>query len=70
MFVGCNDDRLENIPGSNVIRGKGPAERYAFAYIIKADGSVSDLAMEIPSRSPVQTPSRSRATTPPYLARA
>ncbi|MDK8469242.1 hypothetical protein [Corynebacterium accolens] len=51
MFVGCNDDRLENIPGANVIRGKGPAERYAFAYIIKADGSVSDLAMEIPSRS-------------------
>ncbi|OFS41218.1 hypothetical protein HMPREF2896_01750 [Corynebacterium sp. HMSC069E04] len=52
MFVGCNDDRLENMPGANVIRGKGPAERYAFAYIIKADGSVSDLAMEIPSRSP------------------
>jgi len=51
MFVGCNDDRLENIPGANVIRGKAPAERYAFAYIIKADGSVSDLAMEIPSRS-------------------
>ena len=52
MFVGCNDDRLENMPGANVIRGKGPAERYAFAYIIKADGSISDLAMEIPSRSP------------------
>ncbi|MGV0327906.1 hypothetical protein ACUY3D_01830 [Corynebacterium guaraldiae] len=52
MFVGCNDDRLENTPGANVIRGKGPAERYAFAYIIKADGSISDLAMEIPSRSP------------------
>ena len=33
MFVGCNDDRLENIPGANVIRGKGPAERYALSLI-------------------------------------
>lgn len=52
MFVSCNDGRLENTPGANVVRGTGPAERYAFAYIIRADGTVSDLAMEIPSRSP------------------
>ena len=43
--------QTEFAPGANVIRGTGPAERYAFAYIIKADGSVSELAMEIPSRS-------------------
>ena len=42
---------LRNAPGANVIRGTGPAERYAFAYIIKADGSVSNLAMEIPARA-------------------
>ena len=51
MFVTCDNGVLRNAPGANVIRGTGPAERYAFAYIIKADGSVSNLAMEIPSRS-------------------
>jgi len=51
MFVTCDNGVLRNAPGANVIRGTGPAERYAFAYIIKADGSVSDVAMEIPSRS-------------------
>lgn len=51
MFVTCDNGVLRNAPGANVIRGTGPAERYAFAYIIKADGSVSELAMEIPSRS-------------------
>ena len=51
MFVTCDNGVLRNGPGANVIRGTGPAERYAFAYIIKADGSVSNLAMEIPSRA-------------------
>lgn len=51
MFVTCDNGVLRNGPGANVIRGTGPAERYAFAYIIRADGSVSPLAMEIPSRS-------------------
>lgn len=52
MFVTCENGILTNAEGANVIRGTGPAERYAYAYIIKADGSVSDLAMHIPSRSP------------------
>lgn len=51
MFVSCQNGYRSNEPGANVIRGTGPAERYAFAYIIHADGSVSDLAMDIPSRS-------------------
>lgn len=51
MFITCDDGVLQNAPGANVIRGTGPAERYAFAYLIKADGSVSNLAMEIPSRA-------------------
>ena len=51
MFIACDDGVLQNAPGANVIRGTGPAERYAFAYIIKADGSMSNLAMEIPSRA-------------------
>jgi len=51
MFVTCDNGVLRNAPGANVIRGTGPAERYAFAYIIKADGSVSNLAMEIPARA-------------------
>ena len=52
MFVTCDNGVLRNGPSANVIRGTGPAERYAFAYIIRADGSISDLALEIPSRSP------------------
>lgn len=52
MFMTCDNGVLRNAPGANVIRGTGPAERYAFAYIIKADGTVSDVALEIPSRSP------------------
>ncbi|MCG7290144.1 MULTISPECIES: hypothetical protein [unclassified Corynebacterium] len=51
MFVTCDNGVLRNGPGANVIRGTGPAERYAFAYFIKADGSVSNLAMEIPARA-------------------
>ena len=51
MFGTCDNGVLRNGPGANVIRGTGPAERYAFAYIIKADGSVSNLAMEIPARA-------------------
>lgn len=51
MFVTCQNGYRSNEPGANVIRGTGPAERYAFAYVVRADGSVSDLAMEIPSRS-------------------
>ncbi|MGM5594822.1 hypothetical protein QZG57_08000 [Corynebacterium glucuronolyticum] len=52
MFVTCDNGIVRNAPGANVIRGTGPAERYAFAYIVRADGSISDLALEIPSRSP------------------
>lgn len=51
MFVTCDNGVLRNGPGANVIRGTGPAERYAFAYKIKADGTVSDVALEVPSRS-------------------
>lgn len=51
MFITCDNGVLRNGPGANVIRGTGPAERYAFAYIIRADGSISDLALEVPSRS-------------------
>ena len=50
MFVTCSDGVLQNSNGANVIRGTGPAERYAFVYLIHADGSISDLAMQIPSR--------------------
>lgn len=50
MFLNCDNGVLRNAPGSSIIRGTGPAERYAFAYIIKADGTVSDLALEIPTR--------------------
>lgn len=52
MFVTCQDGILQNSREADVIRGTAPAERYAFAYIIHADGSVADQAMEIPSRSP------------------
>lgn len=52
MYVTCQDGVLTNAEGANVIRGTGPAERYAYAYIIKADGTVSDLAMDIPTRNP------------------
>lgn len=50
MFVTCRDGVLQNSNGANVIRGTGPAGRYAFVYLIHADGSISDLAMQIPSR--------------------
>ena len=52
MFVTCQNGVLKNGQGADVIRGTGPAERYAYAYIIKADGTVSDLAMDIPTRNP------------------
>ncbi|WP_293768090.1 hypothetical protein [uncultured Corynebacterium sp.] len=52
MFVDCREGFYQNIPGANVIRGTGPAERYAWASIIRADGSVDDQALEIPSRAP------------------
>lgn len=51
MFVTCRDGFFQNDPGANVIRGTAPAERYAFAYIIRADGTVADQALEIPSRT-------------------
>ncbi|GAB3942886.1 TonB-dependent receptor [Corynebacterium tapiri] len=51
MFTKCENGILSNEASADVIRGTGPAERYAFAYIIRADGTVSNLAMEIPSRS-------------------
>ena len=43
---------IQNDPGANVIRGTGPTERYAHAYIIHPDGSVDDKALEIPARTP------------------
>lgn len=52
MFVDCTDGVLQNQPGANVIRGTGPAERYAFAYKVGADGSLSDVALDIPARAP------------------
>ena len=51
MFVECKDGLLQNQEGANVVRGTGPAERYAFAYIIKADGTLSDVALDIPARA-------------------
>lgn len=51
MFTRCDDGYLKNDMSANVIRGHGPAERYAYAYIIHADGSVADQAMKIPARS-------------------
>lgn len=50
MFVDCVNGQYQNVRGADVIRGTAPAERYAYAYIVKADGSVSDLAMKIPAR--------------------
>ena len=50
MFVDCVGGEYQNVRGADVLRGTAPAERYAYAYIIKADGSVADQAMAIPSR--------------------
>ncbi len=52
MFVDCKDGIYTNIQGANVIRGTAPAERYAWATVIHADGTVDDQALEIPSRAP------------------
>ncbi|WP_165242321.1 hypothetical protein [Corynebacterium lizhenjunii] len=52
MMVECRDGFFGNNAGADVIRGTGPAERYAWAYIIRADGSVDDQALEIPARAP------------------
>lgn len=51
MFTSCQNGYVVNEPGANVIRGQAPAERYAYAYVIRRDGSVSDLAMHIPARA-------------------
>lgn len=51
MFVTCQSGYYQNMAGANVVRGTGPAERYAFANIIRADGSVDAQALDIPSRS-------------------
>ncbi|WP_425450992.1 hypothetical protein [Corynebacterium senegalense] len=51
MMVTCQDGFYQNMPGANVVRGTGPAERYAFAHIIHADGSVDQQALHIPSRA-------------------
>ena len=51
MFLTCDGGHIVNERSANVIRGRGPAERYAFVYKIKADGSISDQAMKIPSRT-------------------
>lgn len=51
MFMTCDNGRLRNAESARVIRGTVPAERYAFAYVIRADGSVADQALEIPSRA-------------------
>lgn len=52
MFTTCKDGYIQNEPSADVIRGTGPAERYAHAYIIHADGSVDDQALEIPASTP------------------
>ncbi|AKK02007.1 hypothetical protein [Corynebacterium epidermidicanis] len=51
MFVDCHQGFYQNQPGSDVIRGTAPAERYAFASIIRADGNVDNQALDIPSRA-------------------
>ncbi|QFQ01477.1 hypothetical protein CUROG_00355 [Corynebacterium urogenitale] len=51
MFTTCQNGVIRNGQGADVIRGTGPAERYACAYVIKADGTVSDLAIDIPARA-------------------
>ncbi|WP_426717934.1 hypothetical protein [Corynebacterium auriscanis] len=51
MFTSCQKGYVVNEPGAGVIRGQAPAERYAYAYVIRPDGSVSDLAMHIPARA-------------------
>ncbi|MDU0479630.1 hypothetical protein QVA66_10300 [Staphylococcus chromogenes] len=51
MFVSCKDGFYQNMAGADVVRGTAPAERYAFASIIRADGSVDNQALEIPTRA-------------------
>lgn len=51
MFVECRDGHYDHATGSDIIRGTAPAERYAWAYIIHADGTVADQALEIPARA-------------------
>ncbi|WP_206214033.1 hypothetical protein [Corynebacterium qintianiae] len=51
MMVSCEDGVYRNTAGANVIRGTGPAERYAFANIIRAEGSVDPQALNIPARA-------------------
>ena len=51
MFVTCQDGFYQNMQGADVVRGTGPAERYAFANIIHADGTVDQQALQIPARA-------------------
>lgn len=73
MMVTCEGGFYQNMPGADVVRGTGPAERYAFAHIIHADGSVDQQALQVPSRAqganskPVDRPYN--AVTGPSLER-
>ncbi|MEJ5997947.1 hypothetical protein [Corynebacterium sp. H130] len=51
MYVGCKDGFFQNMAGADVVRGTGPAERYAFATIVRADGNVDHQALDIPARA-------------------
>ena len=51
MMVTCEEGFYRNMPGADVVRGTGPAERYAFAHIIRADGTVDQQALQIPARA-------------------
>ncbi|AWB83939.1 hypothetical protein C3E79_05140 [Corynebacterium liangguodongii] len=51
MFVTCEGGFYQNMAGTDVVRGTGPAERYAFANIIRADGTVDQQALQIPPRA-------------------
>lgn len=52
VFQACENGTLGGALGADVIRGTGPAERYASAYVVHADGSISDKGLNIPSRGP------------------
>ena len=51
MMVTCQGGFYQNMAGADVVRGTGPAERYAFAHIIHADGTVDQQALQIPARA-------------------
>ena len=51
MMVTCQGGFYQNMAGADVVRGTGPAERYAFAHIIRADGTVDQQALQVPARA-------------------